>query len=170
MSILPTLPVLAFIFVYTALLLRLSWIDLKQRLLPDYLNYSLLWSGLLFHVFVFPDRLASAVTGAVVGYLSLWSLFWCYFFFRKCEGIGYGDMKLLAALGAWHGWQSLPWIVLIAAICGLAMAGINNFWRVSSGGFFTTPLPFGPCLAIAGGVTGWFNHYPFKLNDFNWLL
>ena len=85
MVILPSLPTLAFIFAYTALLLRLSWVDLKQRLLPDYLNYSLLWSGLLFHVFVFPDRLASAVTGAVVGYLSLWSLFWCYFFFANVK-------------------------------------------------------------------------------------
>ncbi|WP_435928800.1 prepilin peptidase [Dryocola sp. BD613] len=159
MIILPPLPTLAFIAIYVALLLRLSWIDVRQRLLPDHLNYSLLWSGLLFHVTVSPDRLASAVTGAVTGYLSLWSLFWCYFFVRKCEGIGYGDMKLLAALGAWHGWQSLPWLVLIAAVCGLALAGINKVWQTRTGRLITTPLPFGPCLAIAGGVTGWCNHY-----------
>jgi len=170
MLILPPLQTLVFICVYVTLLLQLSWIDIKKRLLPDNLTYSLLWAGLLFHVFISPDSLASAVTGAVAGYLSLWSLFWCYFFLRKCEGIGYGDMKLLAALGAWHGWQNLPWLVLIAAVCGLVTAGIIKFWRTSSGGLFTTPLPFGPCLAIAGGVTGWFTRYPLKLNDFNWLL
>lgn len=165
----PSLPVTCFIAVYIGLLLRLSWIDLKQRLLPDALNYALLWSGLLFQVFFNAERLPSAVTGAAAGYLSLWILYWCYFFLRKCEGIGYGDMKLLAALGAWHGWQNLQWIVLIAAICGLATAGIAKIWRVKFD-YFTTPLPFGPCLAVAGGVTGWFNHYPLQFQQLNWLL
>ncbi|MCT4703515.1 A24 family peptidase [Enterobacteriaceae bacterium H20N1] len=170
MTFLPPLPTLIFIFIYIALLLRLSWIDFRERLLPDNLTYPLLWTGLLFHVFISPDSLASAVTGAVAGYLTLWSLYWCYFYLRKREGIGYGDIKLLAALGAWHGWQNLQWIVLIAAGCGLAMAGITKVWRVPSESLFTTPLPFGPCLAIAGGVTGWFNHYPLQINAFNWPL
>lgn len=155
---------LIFVFVYVGLLVRLSWLDIKQRLLPDNLTYPLLWSGLLLQVFVFPDRLASAVIGAVAGYLSLWGLYWGYFFLRRHEGIGYGDMKLLAALGAWHGWQNLQWIVLIAAGCGLVYAGKLRITQLHAGHMFTTPLPFGPCLAIAGGVTGWFNYCPLEIN------
>lgn len=166
----PSLFMLIFILIYSSLLLQLSWIDIRQQLLPDNLNYMLLWSGLIFHIVLFPDRLSSAVIGAIAGYISLWSLYWCYFFLRKCEGIGYGDMKLLSALGAWHGWQDLQWIVLIAAGCGLAAVGTEKLWRKRTDNIFTTPLPFGPCLAIAGGMTGLFNHYSLQINIFSWLL
>lgn len=160
-------PALLFVFAYVGLLARLSWIDIRCRLLPDNLTFPLLWAGLLCQVCVFPDRLASAVIGAVTGYLSLWALYWGYYLLRKHEGIGYGDMKLLAALGAWHGWHNLPGILLIAAGCGLVFAGIRRIKQRAAGGKFTTPLPFGPCLAIAGGVTGWFDGFPSPIS---WLL
>jgi leader peptidase HopD len=166
----PPLPLLLFILAYVGLLLRLSWIDFKFQLLPDRLTYPLLWTGLLFHVYRHPQQLASAVLGAIAGYLFLWLLFWVYFFLRKCEGIGYGDMKLLAALGAWHGWQNLQWIVLIAACCGLLQAGALRQWKTRLDLAYTTPLPFGPCLAIAGGVTGWFNYHPLQMAELSWLL
>lgn len=91
----------------------------------------------------------------MVGYLSLWVLYWVYFFVRNVEGIGYGDMKLLAALGAWHGWQSLGWIIFAAATSGLVWALVRRVSLKNFASLTTTPLPFGPNLAIAGGSIGW---------------
>lgn len=117
---------LMFAFVYWGLLLWLSWIDIKHQLLPDNLTYPLLWSGLLYQVYFSPMTLPAAVIGAIVGYLLLWMLYWLYLFLRKQEGIGYGDMKLLSALGAWHGWQNLHWILLLAAGGGLVFLGMKK--------------------------------------------
>ncbi|MCT4707232.1 A24 family peptidase [Enterobacteriaceae bacterium H16N7] len=166
----PPLPLLIFIAIYSGLLIRLSWIDFKARLLPDNLTYPLLWSGLLYQALLFPDHLSSAVWGAVAGYMSLWLLYWFYFFLRRSEGIGYGDMKLLAALGAWHGWQSLPGLVVTSAVIGIVLAVFIRLLRRGEQRLATTPLPFGPCLAIAGGVTGWCNEHGLILDNLSFTL
>lgn len=159
-----------FIIFYIGILLRLTWIDYRYMLLPDNLTYSLLWSGLLYHICIAPEHLTASVLGAMGGYLSLWALYWIYYFCRKCEGIGYGDMKLLAALGAWHGWQNLGWITLAAASSGLLSVLVANSLFNKRFSLTTTPLPFGPNLAIAGGSVGWIcSSFP-QLSDLNSLL
>lgn len=142
---LETVAVLGFTFILVAL----TFIDLDHLLLPDNLVYPLLWSGLLLNVYgVFTD-FDSAVWGAVVGYGSLWSLYWAFKLLRGKEGMGYGDFKLLAALGAWVGLAQLPLIVLIASVAG-SLVGVLSlvFKRMER----ETPMPFGPFLAAAGWV------------------
>lgn len=128
-------------------LLLLSIIDIQRFLLPDRLTLSLLWSGLLLHAWFTPNYLASAVVGAATGYLSLWGLYWLMKWVTKKEGLGYGDFKMMAALGAWLGWESLPLVAVYASVMGTLFYA----WR-----FFslrhTGQLPFGPFLAVAGGV------------------
>ena len=124
-----------------ALLLSLAVIDFRCQLLPDSLNYCLLWLGLVWNAYTRDYFLTDAILGAVVGYLSLWSLFWLYKFIRGNEAIGFGDMKLLAALGAWFGWAELSEILLISA-------SVVSLWRKTSPG--SQPFPFGPGLALAG--------------------
>ncbi|MBU6487113.1 MAG: A24 family peptidase [Burkholderiales bacterium] len=137
-------------FGLTAALLAMSAIDAETRLLPDTLTLPLLWAGLIVN---FSDTFASlhaAVAGAIAGYVFLWCVYWLFRFARGVEGMGYGDFKLLAALGAWLGWAALPQVVLIAAITG-AIAGLAAMW---SGRLrFDEPLPFGPFLALGGIVT-----------------
>jgi len=133
-----------------AALLAMSAIDAETRLLPDSLTLPLLWAGLIVN---FNDTFATlhaAVAGAIAGYLFLWCIYWVFRFARGIEGMGYGDFKLLAALGAWLGWAALPQIVLIAAVTG-AVAGVI---AMMSGRLrFGEPLPFGPFLALGGIVT-----------------
>ena len=163
---------LAFLFIglHIGFLLRLAWVDYHCMILPDRLTYPLLWSGLLYQVCFSPDHLLESVEGAMVGYLSLWVLYWVYFFVRNVEGIGYGDMKLLAALGAWHGWQSLGWIIFAAATSGLVWALVRRVSLKNYVSLTTTPLPFGPNLAIAGGSIGWIcSSFP-QFKEFSFLL
>ncbi|RPH24050.1 prepilin peptidase [Buttiauxella warmboldiae] len=161
---------LLFIIVHIGLLLRLAWIDYQQMLLPDKLTCPLLWLGLLYQLCFAAEVLADAVLGAIGGYLSLWLLYWLYFFWRRCEGLGYGDMKLFAALGAWHGWQSLQWMMLAAASTALVCALIAKLLFKRSLSLTTTPLPFGPNLAIAGGSVGWiYTSFP-QFKNLNFLL
>jgi leader peptidase (prepilin peptidase) / N-methyltransferase len=130
-------------------LLALTMIDADTQLLPDDLTLPLLWAGLianLWSTFVPP---ASAVIGAVAGYLSLWIVYWLFRLIRGKEGMGYGDFKLLAALGAWLGWQMLPLIVLLSSAVG-AVIGIGLI--VMKGRDHNIPIPFGPYLAIAGMI------------------
>lgn len=161
---------LLFLAIYIGLLLQLAWIDYRCMLLPDNLTYSLLWSGLLYQVFFIPEHLATSILGAICGYLSLWGLHWIYFYWRKYEGIGYGDMKLLAALGAWHGWQSLGWILFTASSTGLFSMLITKLLRKKKISLTTTPLPFGPYLAIAGGSAGWICSIFPLFKELNFLL
>ena len=112
-----------------------------------------LWAGLfanLWHTFV---SLRDAVIGAVAGYLSLWTVYWLFKLIRGKEGMGYGDFKLLAALGAWLGWQLLPVIVLLSSVVG---AGIGISLIVFRGRDHSVPLAFGPYLAIAGAIALFF--------------
>ncbi len=130
-------------------LLALTFIDLDKMLLPDQLTLPLLWLGLLLnlqHTFV---SLPDAVIGAVAGYLVLWSLYWGFKLLTGKEGMGYGDFKLLAALGAWLGWQALPLILILASLAG-AVVGISLMLlrRQAQG----QPMPFGPWLAIGGWI------------------
>lgn len=133
-------------------LLILSSIDLDHMLLPDQLTLPLLWLGLLGAITVLPVGPTDAIIGAVAGYLFLWSLFWVFKLLTGKEGLGYGDFKLLAALGAWLGWQLLPLIILLASFAG-AIVGISMMLigKKAQG----SPMPFGPFLA-AGGVLALF--------------
>ncbi|MFO1413073.1 MAG: A24 family peptidase [Burkholderiales bacterium] len=128
-------------------LLALTFIDFDTQLLPDDLTVPLLWGGLIANLYGLFTTLPEAVTGAVVGYLTLWSIYWLFKIIRGKEGMGYGDFKLLAALGAWLGWKMLPLIVLGSSVVG-AFIGISLV--VFKGRDHNIPLAFGPYLAIAG--------------------
>lgn len=131
-------------------LLALAVIDARTLTLPDVLTLSLLWLGLLVNVMDTFADLASAVIGAFAGYGILWILFQLHRLIRGVEGMGYGDFKLLAAIGAWLGWQDLPAVVLIASMSGLIWALLRSrAGRVGLKG----QVPFAPFLAL-GGVTG----------------
>ncbi len=134
---------------FTWILIALTFIDYDTQLLPDQLTLPLVWLGLIANVFGAFTDLTSAVFGAVVGYLSLWSIYWGFKLLTGKEGMGYGDFKLLAAIGAWLGWQVLPGAVLVAAGVGLLYALGSS---VAGKREASQPIPFGPFLAIAGWV------------------
>ena len=137
------LAVLAFFFA----LLSLTVIDVKHQLLPDSITLPLLWTGLLLNTQSMFSTPTDAILGAVFGYLSLWSVYWIFKILTKKEGMGYGDFKLLAALGAWCGWQLLPMIILLSSLLG-SIVGL--FLIIFYGRNRHIPLAFGPWLAIAG--------------------
>jgi leader peptidase (prepilin peptidase)/N-methyltransferase len=136
-------------------LIALTFIDFDTQLLPDNITLPLLWAGLLANVvgFVPGVKLRDAVIGAIAGYLALWVVYWLFKLIRGKEGMGYGDFKLLAALGAWLGWQMLPLIVLMSSVVG-AVIGITLV--VFKGRDHQIPLAFGPYLAIAGAIALFF--------------
>ncbi len=134
-------------------LLALAFIDADTQLLPDDLTLPLLWGGLAANLFGLFVPLASAVIGAIAGYLVLWAVYWLFKLVRGKEGMGYGDFKLLAALGAWLGWPMLPQIVLVSSVLG-AVGGILMI--VLKGRDKAVPLPYGPWLAGAGAVALFF--------------
>lgn len=135
--------------VLSAGLLALSLIDLDTQLLPDSLTQPLLWLGLIVNSWQIFTTLPEALTGAVAGYLCLWSVYWGFRLLTGREGMGYGDFKLLALLGAWLGWQALPAILFAASLAG-AIVGIALILFTGRGRH--EPLPFGPFLAGAGGI------------------
>lgn len=130
-------------------LIALTFIDYDTQLLPDAITLPLLWAGLAFNLFGTFVDLKSAVIGAMAGYLSLWSVYWLFKLATGKEGMGYGDFKLLAALGAWLGWQMLPAIVLLSSLVG-AIVGIALIVVARHGR--NVPIPFGPYLAAAGAI------------------
>jgi leader peptidase (prepilin peptidase)/N-methyltransferase len=128
-------------------LVTLTFIDFDTQLLPDDITLPLLWLGLLFNLNNGFTDLKSAVLGAVFGYLILWSVYWLFKIVTGKEGMGYGDFKLLGAIGAWFGWQLLPAVILLSSVVG-AVIGIGMIiFRGKSGG---TAIPFGPFLALGG--------------------
>ncbi|WP_323884401.1 prepilin peptidase [Aeromonas hydrophila] len=133
----------------TWILVALTFIDLDKMLLPDQLTLPLLWGGLLFNLAGGFAPLADAVIGAMAGYLVLWSLYWAFKLLTGKEGMGYGDFKLLAALGAWLGWQALPIVLLLSSLVG-AFIGIGLILLRNH--HQNKPIPFGPYLAIAGWI------------------
>ena len=157
---------LVFALVYVWVMLALTFIDLDSQLLPDDLTLPLLWVGLIANAFgVFTD-LRSAVLGAAGGYMILWSVYWAFRLIAKKEGMGFGDFKLLAAIGAWTGWQVLPVAIIVSAGLG-AVIGSLVLWLSKQGK--DTRIPFGPYLALGGivallwgreAVTAWVGRFP----------
>ncbi|KAA0875487.1 prepilin peptidase [Nitrincola tapanii] len=130
-------------------LITLSFIDIDHHLLPDAITLPLLWLGLLLNSFELFTRLDDAVWGAALGYLILWGVYWLFKLITGKEGMGYGDFKLLAALGAWGGVATLPLVILFSSVAGVLLAGLLILLRKHDA---ANPLPFGPYLAIAGWV------------------
>ena len=128
-------------------LIALTFIDFDTQLLPDSITLPLLWLGLAFNLAGTYTVIDQAVIGAMAGYLVLWSIFWLFKLATGKEGMGYGDFKLLAALGAWLGWQSLPAVILLSSLVG-AIVGICLIVLARHGR--NVPIPFGPYLAAAG--------------------
>jgi leader peptidase (prepilin peptidase)/N-methyltransferase len=143
--------------ILTLTLVPIAMIDADTQLIPDSIVLPLMWLGLamsLFHSASHPGTLfispSDAIVGAMAGYLSLWSIFWVFKLVTGKDGMGYGDFKLLAALGAWLGWQQLPMIIMMSAVVG---ATINIVMIVARGRDRSIPIPFGPYLAAAGWIT-----------------
>lgn len=132
---------------FAYLLIAMTFIDIDTQLLPDDLTLPLLWLGLLVNLNATFVPLDEAVIGAAAGYLSLWSIYWLFKLLTGKEGMGYGDFKLLAALGAWLGWKMLPAIILLSSLVG-AVVGIALIVVAKRGR--EVPIPFGPYLAAAG--------------------
>jgi leader peptidase (prepilin peptidase)/N-methyltransferase len=141
----------------TIVLVAISMIDADTQLIPDSIVLPLMWLGLamsLFHsvtgantLFIAPSE---AIVGAMAGYLTLWSVFWLFKLVTGKDGMGYGDFKLLAALGAWLGWQALPMVIMMSAVVGVV---VNVTLIVARGKDRSIPIPFGPYLAAAGWIT-----------------
>lgn len=130
-------------------LVALTMIDIDHQLLPDSITLPLLWAGLLLNTTGVYTDLQASVIGAAAGYLSLWSIYWLFKLATGKEGMGYGDFKLLAVLGAWMGWQALPMVILLSSVVGAAI-GITMI--LALGRDRNIPIPFGPYLAIAGWI------------------
>ena len=136
--------------VFTWTMIALTFIDYDTQLLPDQITLPLLWVGLIVNLQGGFVGLSAAVVGALLGYLFLWSTYWAFKLVTGKEGMGYGDFKLFAAIGAWVGWQMLPATILIASAVGLLYAltlGVLGKRETSQ------PIPFGPFLAVAGWVS-----------------
>jgi leader peptidase (prepilin peptidase)/N-methyltransferase len=157
---------LACALVYAWAMIALTFIDFDTQFLPDDITLPLLWLGLLANAFGTFTDLRSAVLGAAGGYLVLWLVYWGFRLLMKKEGMGYGDFKLLAAIGAWTGWQVLPFVIIVSAGLG-AVIGSFALWLARKGG--DTKIPFGPFLALGGivalvwgrvAVVAWLGHFP----------
>lgn len=135
------------------ILIALTGIDMDTQLLPDSMTLPLLWLGLGVNLFAVWTPISSAVMGAMLGYGSLWSVYWVFKLVTGKEGMGYGDFKLLGALGAWFGWQAVPLMILLSSFVGAAL-GIAILIARRQGR--DTPMPFGPYLAGAGLLTLFF--------------
>jgi leader peptidase (prepilin peptidase)/N-methyltransferase len=150
----------------TWLLVAMTFIDLDTMLLPDQLTLPLLWIGLLISIDGPFVSTQDAIIGAAVGYLCLWSLYWAFKLLTGKEGMGYGDFKLLAAIGAWVGWQHLPVVVLLSSFVG-AIVGITLL--SIQGKDKSQPIPFGPYLATAGWLTLLYGDWFVELY-WQWIL
>lgn len=135
------------------MLIALTGIDVDTQMLPDSLTLPLLWTGLGVNLFAVWTSLSSAVTGAILGYGILWTIYWLFKLVTGKEGMGYGDFKLLSALGAWFGWQAIPLIILLSSFAG-AVLGVAILLIRGQGR--DTPMPFGPYLAGAGLIVLFF--------------
>ncbi|WP_193161311.1 prepilin peptidase [Microbulbifer hainanensis] len=141
--------------VFTWALIALTGIDFDKQLLPDNITLPLLWAGLLINCWGVFVSLQDAVIGAIAGYLALWSVFHVFKLLTGKEGMGAGDFKILAAIGAWFGWQMLPLIILLSAAVG-AVAGLT--WSALAGRDKNLPIAFGPYLAGAGWIAMLWGH------------
>jgi len=135
--------------IFTWSLISLTMIDAKTQLLPDSITLPLLWLGILINTSSIYTDLQSSVFGAIAGYLVLWSVYKIFKLLTGKEGMGYGDFKLLAALGAWMGWQMLPQVILLSSLVGTIIGVTMMVFNKHERGI---PIPFGPYLAIAGWI------------------
>ncbi|EGE36422.1 leader peptidase HopD [Salmonella enterica subsp. enterica serovar Gallinarum str. SG9] len=149
---------LPFLIFYASFSLLLGIYDARTGLLPDRFTCPLLWGGLLYHQICLPERLPDALWGAIAGYGGFALIYWGYRLRYQKEGLGYGDVKYLASLGAWHCWETLPLLVFLAAM--LACGGFGVALLVRGKSALINPLPFGPWLAVAGFITGWKVFFP----------
>ena len=133
--------------IFVCFTIVLSVLDMRLMILPDGLTLPLLWLGLWFNLDATFVPLESAVVGAMTGYLSLWCIYWSFKLLTKKEGLGHGDFKLFAAIGAFLGWAALPFVALLAAILALVAIGFRSILKL---GKADQPIPFGPFLAIGG--------------------
>jgi leader peptidase (prepilin peptidase)/N-methyltransferase len=147
------------------MLVALTFIDADTQMLPDDLTFPLLWAGLLINLPGTFVPLQDAVIGAAAGYLLLWSIYWLFKLATGKEGMGYGDFKLLAALGAWMGWQVLPTIIVLSSVVG-ALVGIGLM--VLTKRARDNPIPFGPYLAAAGLIALLYGA-PLKQMTLGWI-
>jgi leader peptidase (prepilin peptidase)/N-methyltransferase len=136
-----------FAWLFTFALIALTFIDFDTQLLPDDITLPLLWLGLFVNLNSGFTDLKSAVIGAIAGYSILWSIYWVFKLVTGKEGMGYGDFKLLAAIGAWFGWQLLPAVILLSSIVGVII-GVGLIIYAKRGR--EVPMPFGPFLALGG--------------------
>ncbi|MFL1528193.1 prepilin peptidase [Pseudomonas sp. O230] len=143
-------------------LLAMSLIDAEHQLLPDVLVLPLLWLGLIINSFELFVPLHEALWGAIAGFMALWSVFWLFKLITGKDGIGHGDFKLLAMLGAWGGWQILPLTILLSSLVGAIIGVIVLRLRNAK---TSTPIPFGPYLAIAGWIALLWGG---QITDFYW--
>lgn len=134
-------------FFFVTCLIALTFIDFDTQLLPDDITLPLLWAGLLFNLIGGFTDIKSALVGAMAGYLALWSVYWLFKLVTGKEGMGYGDFKLLAAIGAWFGWTLLPAVILLSSVAG-SVVGIALIVLAKHGR--SVPIPFGPYLAMGG--------------------
>lgn len=137
--------VAAILFIWA--LIALTYIDFDTQLLPDDITLPLLWLGIIFNLYGAFTTLNNAVVGAIAGYLALWSVYWLFKLVTGKEGMGYGDFKLLAAIGAWLGWPLLPLVIMLSSVVG-AVVGITLIIAARHGR--NIPIPFGPYLAGGG--------------------
>jgi leader peptidase (prepilin peptidase)/N-methyltransferase len=138
-----------FAIIFLWALIALTFIDADTTLLPDDITLPLLWLGLIVNLFGIFAPISSAIVGAVAGYLSLWLVYWGFKLITGKEGMGYGDFKLLAAIGAWLGWQFLPLVILLSALVGAVIGIVGIVLRGREQG---AKLPFGPYLSAAGFI------------------
>ncbi|EJM86592.1 prepilin signal peptidase PulO-like peptidase [Pseudomonas sp. GM74] len=143
-------------------LLAMSLIDAEHQILPDVLVLPLIWLGLIVNSFGLFVSLHEALWGAIAGYGLLWSVFWLFKLITGKDGMGYGDFKLLAMLGAWGGWQILPLTILLSSLVGAIIGLVLLRWRHAK---TSTPIPFGPYLAIAGWIALLWGG---QITDFYW--
>ncbi len=130
-------------------MIALAFVDLDTFFLPDDITLPLTWAGLLVNISATFVDLQSAVIGAAAGYLSLWAVFWAYKLATGKDGMGYGDFKLLAAIGAWLGWKLLPVVILLSSLVG-AIVGVSLIVFARHGR--NVPIPFGPYLVLGGVI------------------
>lgn len=134
---------------FMAMLVAAAGIDARTKILPDVIVYPLLWIGLLISALHLPGAVTpeSAIWGAIGGYMTLWTVYWVFKLITKRDGMGFGDFKLLAAIGAWLGWAQLPWVLLASTVVG-SIVGIALLAKQGQG--YRVAIPFGPFLVVAG--------------------
>lgn len=137
------------VLLFNWILITITFIDIEHQLLPDILTLLLLWAGLVVNCFDLFASSHDAILGAVFGYGFFWAIGGLFKLIRKTEGIGQGDFKLLAAIGAWVGWQVLPFVIFTSSVVGLVIGGMFLALKKAPR---NTPIPFGPFIAIAGFV------------------